>query len=328
MEYRQLGGSDVKVSAITFGAWAIGGFMWGGADEEAAIAAIKASLDAGINTIDTAPVYGLGRSEELVAAAIKGRRDKVVLLTKFGLRWDEPTGTFHFEMPDTKGRPIRVYKHAAAGQVIAECEASLRRLGTDYIDLFQQHWPDEATPVEETMRAVERLLKDGKIRAAGVSNYSVEQMERARQVVPLASDQPPFSMVNRGIERELVPYCRQHNIGLIVYSPLQRGLLTGKMRPDQKFAPGDHRAQNAFFKPEMIQRVNALLESIRYIADGHRATLAQVAIAWTIARPGITAALVGARDARQAAENARAADIRLTADEMATIDSRMEEMKL
>ncbi len=322
---RQLGQSDLNVTAITLGAWAIGGWMWGGQETDDAIRAIDASIDEGIDTIDTAAVYGFGRSEEIVGRAVAGKRDKVRILTKYGLRWDVDQGEFFF---DIDGNPLTVMRNSRPDSVIEECERSLRRLGTEYIDLYQCHWPDPTTPIEQTFGAIEKLLKQGKIRAAGVSNYTPEQMERARKVVPLASDQPPYSMVLRDIEDDVLPYCREHNIGVICYSPLQRGLLTGKITEDYSFDGDDHRKDNAFFQPGNIRRVNAFLDRIRPIAETHNATLAQLVINWTIHRPGITAALVGARNEKQARENARAARIELSEEETRTINELLAEVEI
>ncbi len=328
MEYRKLGCSDVKVSVITFGAWAIGGWMWGGQNEADAIAAMEKAIELGITTIDTAAVYGFGASEELVGKVARGRRDKLQILTKYGMRWDVNKGSVRWETTDSEGKAVTIRRCAWKASVIEECERSLKRLGTDYIDLFQCHWRDEDTPVEETMEAIAKLLKDGKIRASGVSNFSVEDMEAARRVAPLASAQPPYSMVNRGIEGGLLQYCMEHNIGVIVYSPLQRGLLTGKITMDHKFPSNDHRSTNAFFKSDNRRKVLALLDELRPIADARGVTLAQLVINWTIYRPGITAALVGARNARQAEENAKAADFRLSDEEVSRIDALLEGLKL
>ncbi len=326
MDYRELGQSGIKVSPVIFGAWAIGEWMWGPQDHNDAIAAIRAGLDAGINAIDTAAVYGFGRSEELIAEALAGRkRQDVILLTKFGLRWDHGgKGTVRFfDTKDLHGNVLSVYKYASPESVIEECERSLRRLRTDYIDVFQIHWPDETTPVEDTFGAVAKLIEQGKVRSAGVSNFTPELLARANAVTPLATSQPPFSMLLRDAEQDVIPWCREHSVGVIVYSPLQRGLLTGKIKPGHTFAEGDHRAGNAFFTSANIQAVNAFLETIRPIADAHNATLAQLVIAWTIRRPGITAALVGARNVKQASENAAAMHLNLRDDEIAQIDQQL-----
>jgi len=328
MEYRQLGNSKVKVTSTILGTWAIGGWLWGGTDDEAAIAAIRKAVDLGMTSIDTAPVYGFGHSEELIAKALEGRRDKVQLLTKYGLRWDLPEGAAHMKTTDSVGKEASVVKHAGKESVLKEVEDSLRRLKTDRIDLYQCHWPDESTPFEETMKAIDQLLKQGKILAAGVSNFSPEQMDCCRKVVELASDQPPYSMVKRDIEKDVIPYCVEHNIAVIVYSPLQRGLLTGKVDMNRTFPPDDGRSMSPYFKPENRRRVIDFLAKIKPIADGHNVTLAQLAINWTIHRPGITAALVGARNPRQAEENAGATAFTLTDEETKTINDLLDELHL
>lgn len=329
MEYRQLGKSDLKVSAITFGAWAIGGWMWGGSERKDAIDAIRASYDQGVTSIDTAPIYGQGLSEEIVGEAIQGiPRHKIQILTKFGMRWDEPSGDFAFSSTDNAGKPIEVYKNGRRESIVKECEDSLRRLRTDYIDLYQIHWPDITTPIEETMEAVSGLLKQGKIRAAGVCNYSAEQMAIAEKVVSLASNQVPYSMVERTIERELVPYCLENDKAIIAYSPLQRGLLTGKIRPGHQFAPGDHRPSTKFYKPENINVTNEFLDKLRPLAREKDATLSQIVLRWTIEQPGITVALAGARNAEQAIENAGATKMQLSNAELEMINDLLDELEL
>jgi aryl-alcohol dehydrogenase-like predicted oxidoreductase len=327
MEFRQLGNSNLKVSTVIFGAWAIGGWMWGGAEEKDAIEAIHASIDGGATTIDTAAVYGYGRSEELVAKAIKGRRDKVQLLTKYGLRWDSTEGDHFFSWSDENGEK-NIYRNARKKSIISECENSLRRLEADYIDLYQCHWRDPSTPLEETMEAMNQLMKEGKIRAVGVSNFTAEDIEQANQICPIVSNQPPYSMIVRDIERDVLPYCRKHNVGVIVYSPLQRGLLTGKFKPDAKFKEGDHRGSQVHFSPENIKRTNSFLDKIRPIADAHNATLGQLVIAWTIAQPGVTAAIVGARDAAQTAQNIGAQKVSLSSDDLATINKHLNSLSM
>jgi len=319
IEPRKLGSSDLKVSPVIFGAWAVGGWMWGGSDEQASIAAIQASIDHGATTIDTAAIYGQGYSEELVGRAIKGRRDQVQIATKCGMRWDDDRGSDRWETQDRHGNPLVVYRNSKPDSVIYECEQSLKRLGVDVIDLYQVHWPDTTTPVEDTMHALVKLQEQGKIRAIGVSNYDATWLAGAIKVAPLASLQPPYSLIQRKIEPEILPFCREHNIGVIVYSPLERGLLTGKVGPDRKFPAGDHRASHKFFTIENRERVAKALDQIRPIADAHGASLAQVVINWTIHEPGITAALVGARDADQATHNAGALRFALSPDERAAI---------
>jgi aryl-alcohol dehydrogenase-like predicted oxidoreductase len=324
MEYRKLSDSDLQVSVITFGAWAAGGWMWGKTDRNDAIEAIKASYDLGVTSIDTAPVYGQGDSEEIVGEAIKGiPRDKVQILTKYGMRWDETKGTFGFKSKNNSGEDIDIYRYAGKESIMLEVERSLKRLGTDYIDLYQIHWPDVTTPIHETMEAVATLIQQGKVRYAGVCNYNAVQMKEAKQTLKLVSNQIPFSMVNRAVEEETVPYCIQHNKAVLAYSPLERGLLTGKMHTGQKFAEGDHRAHFRFFTDEWITRTNAFLEKLKPMAAEKNATLAQLVIRWTIERPGITIALVGARNAAQALQNAAAIRVQLTKEEIAFIDSNL-----
>ncbi|MGQ1891247.1 aldo/keto reductase [Thermophagus sp. OGC60D27] len=325
MEYRKLSDSDLELSAITFGAWAAGGWMWGKTDRKEAVEAIRVAWEEGVTTIDTAPIYGQGTSEQIVGEAIKDiPRDKVQILTKFGLRWDLPKGKFYMKSKDNSGKGIDVYKYAGKESVIEECENSLKRLGTDYIDLYQIHWPDDTTPVEETFEAVEKLIQQGKVRYVGVCNYDPQLMEAANKSVKILSNQVPFSMVNRGIEKEIVPWCINHNKSILAYSPLERGLLTGKIKPGYKFMDGDHRKFHQSFTDENIVRTNEFLNSIQDIADQKGATLAQLVLRWTLEREGITIALAGARNAKQARQNAKAADVHLSADELAFINRKVE----
>lgn len=329
MEYRKLGNTDLEVSVITFGAWAAGGWMWGGNDDREAIEAMRAAYDLGVTSIDTAPIYGQGKSEELVGQAIKGlQRDKVQILTKYGMRWDDTKGSLAFKSQDNDGKDIDIYKYSGRDSVIKECEDSLRRLRTDYIDLYQIHWPDVTTPIAETMEAVLRLKEQGKIREAGVSNYDVQQMEEAQQTINIASNQVPFSMVKRDIEKELIPYCIAHHKGILAYSPMERGLLTGKMKPGQHFNEGDHRAGNKFFKDENIRRANEFLEKIKPLAADKGASLGQLVLRWTVNHPGITIALAGARNADQASQNAKAIDIQLSQEEQNFITAELGKLEL
>ena len=329
MEYRTLGDTDLKLSVVTFGAWAAGGWMWGGTEQNEAVEAIQASYDLGVTSIDTAPVYGQGLSEKIVGEAIKDLpRDEVQILTKYGLRWDTDKGKFYFESRDNDGNTIDIHKFADKEAIIKECEESLQRLGTDYIDLYQIHWPDPTTPIEESMEAVLQLKKQGKIREAGVCNYNAEQMKTAEEVIDLASNQVPYSMVRRDIEEEVVPYCIENNKGILAYSPFQRGLLTGKMEPGYEFNEGDTRANEFYYTDENIRRTNEMLDNIKPIAEEKGATLAQLVIRWTLQQPGITIALVGARNASQSTQNAKAADITLRPDEIEYINNQIEELEL
>lgn len=321
MLYRKLGNSGIDVSAIGFGAWAIGGWMWGGSDEQQAVAAIHAALDHGVTLIDTAPIYGYGHSEEVVAKAIHDRRDKVVLATKCGLIWDREEGEFHFhanqEGVTFRASEKKVYKCLRPESIRQEVEISLKRLGTTYIDLYQTHWQESTTPIADTMAELEKLKSEGKIRAIGVSNANLDHL---KAYGPIDSDQEKFSMLDRNLEKNgMLDYCRERNIAVLAYSPLSNGLLTGKIRPDRQFGPGDLRRGNRRFTPANIERVNAALEQLRPIADRHRATVGQLVIAWTYMQPGLTCVLCGARAAEQAIENAAAGHLELSDDEIATM---------
>jgi len=329
MEYRKIGNADLNVSAICFGAWAAGGWMWGGTERTDAIKAIREAYNLGITSIDTAPIYGQGNSEEIVGEAIKGLpRDKVQILTKYGMRWDQADGDFAFHSADTKGNQIDIYKYAGRESIIKECEDSLSRLGTDYIDLYQIHWPDSTTPIEETMETVALLIKQGKVRYAGVCNYNVSQLEEARKYVNILSNQVPYSMVKREIEQELVPYCIDNDISILAYSPLERGLLTGKMKPGHPFEKGDHRAGLYFFSDENMKRTNGFLDTLRPLADRKNATLAQLVLQWTLHQQGITVALAGARNDKQSVENALALAVYLSDDELAFISNEVSMLHL
>lgn len=329
MEYRKIGHSDLNLSVVTFGAWAAGGWMWGGTERSEAVKAIRAGLDFGVTSIDTAPAYGQGLSEEIVGEAIKGiPRDKIQILTKFGLSWEGTKGQFFFNSQDNQGKPLDIYRYSGKDGIRKECEASLRLLGTDYIDLYQIHWADPTTPVQETMETVAQLIKEGKVRYAGVCNYDVALMKEAAKTIDLVSDQVPYSMVRRDIEQELVPYLIENNQSVLAYSPLQRGLLSGKIKPGHQFNEGDTRADLPYYTDKNIQLTNAFLEKIKPLADAKNATLSQLVIRWTLEQPGITIALVGARNAAQSVENAKAAQLKLSAEEINFINSELEKLQL
>jgi aryl-alcohol dehydrogenase-like predicted oxidoreductase len=328
MEKQALGKSKLPVSTITLGAWAIGGWMWGGADKKDSLRAIESCLDYGITSIDTAPIYGFGHSEKVLGEAIKGKRDRYEILTKCGMRWEGKQGEYFFSTKDNSGTPKDIYKYSGKESIITECEESLKRLGTDYIDLYQVHWPDHTTPIEEAMEAFSILLKQGKIRAAGVSNYSVEQMARASEVVELSSNQVPYSMVLRDIEADVIPWCLENDCGILAYSPLQRGLLTGKITPETRFAPGDSRPETPHFRKNNLIRTNEFLEKIKPLAAEKGATLSQLVIAWTLLQPGITVALVGARTEEQVKQNAGAWEVKLSSEDLEFIHGELEKLDL
>jgi aryl-alcohol dehydrogenase-like predicted oxidoreductase len=329
MKYRKIGNSDLELSVITFGAWAAGGWMWGGTERKDAVDAIRDSFSLGVTSIDTAPIYGQGLSEEITGEAIKDLpRDQVQILTKYGMRWDLAKGDFGFKSKKNSGEDIDIYKYAGKESIIKECEDSLKRLGTDYIDLYQIHWPDSTTPIEESMEAVAQLIQQGKVRYAGVCNYDADQLKEATNYVNVIADQVPYSMVKRGIETQLIPYCLEHEKSILAYSPLERGLLTGKLQPGHHFAEGDHRQSVSFFKDENIKKTSAFLDAIKPIADGHELTLGQLVLLWTLEQPGITIALVGARNSEQAVQNAHTTDKELTVEEIKIISEELDKLTL
>jgi aryl-alcohol dehydrogenase-like predicted oxidoreductase len=341
MEYVILGKTNVKVTRLTFGAWAIGGWMWGGADKKDALKAIHKSIDLGITSIDTAPAYGFGLSEEIVGEAVRGVRKDVQILTKYGLIWDTKIGKFYFNTTDNNGKPASIYRYAGKDSVINECEQSLKRLRTDYIDLLQIHWSDPTTPIQETMEAMDILIKSGKIRAAGVCNYNLEEMKTAHACAynpgemktaagftSLASNQVPYSMLKRDIEKDIVPWCIENNVSILAYSPLQRGLLTGKIKTGHKFNEGDSRPATPYYRDSNIIKTNEFLEKLKPVAADKNATLTQLVLRWTMQMPGITVVLAGARNPEQIQENAGALNLKLDEDEMKQINSLLNNIKL
>lgn len=311
---REIGRSGIKASAIGLGTWAIGGWMWGGTDEARSVDAIRASIDEGVTLIDTAPAYGQGVAEDIVGKAIKGRRDQVVLATKCGLVWHSQKGNHFF---DYDGAPV--HRYLGKDAIIYEVEQSLKRLGTETIDHYITHWQDPTTPIDETMEALETLKSQGKIRSIGASNTSADDVRAYVAAGQLDAIQEEYSMVKRDIETTLIPLCRQNGVSVLSYSSLALGLLTGKIGPDRKFDGDDQRKDNPRFSIENRQKVGLLMEVIEPIAAAHNATKAQVVIAWTLQQPGITFSLCGARNPDQAAENAKAGRLRLTAEEIDVI---------
>jgi len=328
MRMRPLGQSNIEGSVVALGTWVMGGWMWGGASERESIDAIHASLDAGVNLIDTAPIYGFGLSEQIVGKALNGRRDQAVIATKCGMVCDTTKGENKFNSttlgPDPDGH-INIQIYLDPRSIRNEVEMSLRRLQTDYIDLYQTHWQESTTRIEDTMSALLDLKKQGKIRAIGVSNASSEHMDRYRAVGPLDSDQERFSMLDRRIEDDQLPYCREHNIAMLAYSPLAQGLLTGKITPDREFPEGDQRRYSDTFSVENRKRVHEMLGKFKPVVEAHNITLSQLAIAWTVHQPGLTHALVGARSPQQAIENAQAGDVQLSEDELRTMNEAIDE---
>lgn len=307
MEYTIISGTDMKVSRIAQGTWAIGGWMWGGTDESESIRTIHAALDNGINLIDTAPVYGFGVSEEIVGKAIeqRGQREKVFIATKVGLQWDDGS----------------VSRNSSPDRIRKEVQDSLRRLRTDYIDIYQVHWPDLAVPIEETARTMQALFKEGLIRAIGVSNYSPEQMKQFMSVSELHTVQPPYNLFERQIERDVLPYVRENNLSAFAYGPLCRGLLTGTMRPDTRFTGDDLRLSDPKFQPPVFEQYLKVVQKLDNLAqERYGKHVMDLAVRWVLDQPGITAALWGARHPAELDAVAGALDWKLDADTLTTID--------
>jgi aryl-alcohol dehydrogenase-like predicted oxidoreductase len=313
MEKRKLGYSDLYLTPVGLGTWAIGGgdnpYGWGPQDDEDSIAAIQRALDLGINWIDTAAGYGHGHSEEVVGKAIAGRRDEVSIATKCGILWKEDGSD--------------IYGHLKADSIRREVEDSLRRLNVDVIDLYQIHWPLPDEDIEEGWATVADLVKEGKVRYGGVSNFSVEQLKRIQPIHPVTSLQPPYSMLVRETEDELLPYCAENNIGVIVYSPMRAGLLTGKMSKERvtNFPDDDWRKGDDDFQEPRLSANLELVEGLRPIAARNARPLPQLAIAWVLRRPEVTGAIVGARRPSQIEETVGAASWTLSAEDIAEIDA-------
>jgi aryl-alcohol dehydrogenase-like predicted oxidoreductase len=297
----------LNASAVGLGTWAIGGWMWGGTDDAAAEDAIRAGLDAGITLIDTAPAYGLGHAEEVVGRAIRGRRDQVVIATKCGLVWHDQRGPYFFSQG---GLPV--HRDLSPAAIRHEVEASLQRLQTDRIDLYITHWQDPTTPIPETVATLRALQVEGKILAFAASNTTPDDLAAYRAAGGIAAVQEEYSMLQRRIETTHLPTCRENSIAVMGYSVLGLGLLSGGITADRVFAGDDQRREDPRFTPENRARVDRLMQTIRPIAGRHGASPSQVVIAWTLAQPGLTFALCGARNPDQARENAAAGRLRLT----------------
>lgn len=307
---RPLGNSDLHITAVGYGAWAIGGngwaFGWGAQDDQNSIAAIQTALDLGVNWIDTAAVYGLGHSEEIVAQALKGRSQKPYIFTKCSLIWDQAGAVGNSLKADSLRR---------------EVEDSLRRLQLDTIDLYQIHWPNPDVDIEEGWSTLAELKAEGKVRYIGVSNFSVAQMERALKIAPITSLQPPYSLVKPAIEAEILPFCQAHNIGVIVYSPMQSGLLAGAMTVERVagLPDDDWCKRSGEFQEPRLSRNLALVEVLQQIGREHGRSPGEVAIAWTLRHPAVTAAIVGGRSGDQVKGIIGAAEFRLSDTELSQI---------
>ncbi|MFT4603924.1 MAG: aryl-alcohol dehydrogenase-like predicted oxidoreductase [Rhodothermales bacterium] len=303
MQRRILGNTDLNLTTVGLGTWAIGGpwdWGWGAQDDTASIQTIHEALDLGINWIDTAPCYGLGHSERVVGQAIASRRDEVFVATKCGLVWDDPASGV-------------AYERLTRGSVLKEAEDSLRRLDIDVIDLYQIHWPDPVEDIREAWEAMAGLVEAGKVRHIGVSNFSISQMDSLAEIHPVASLQPPYSMVERAFEKATEAYCQARQVGVVVYSPMQAGLLTGKFSAShfEGLAEDDWRRKSRHFREPAFSRNLGLVDSLRPIAAELQCSLAALAIAWTLRRSVVTAAIVGARRPDQIRQTASASTITL-----------------
>ena len=318
MQYRTLGKTDISASAVALGTWAIGGGpWWGDSDDNQSVKAIQAAIDAGVTLIDTAPAYGFGHSEEVVGKAIKGQRDKLILSTKCGLWWNDDRGTSFFEMGDK-----HVKRCLLPETIVEEVEISLRRLGTDYIDLYHTHWPSEEPdkyPIDDTMQCLMKLKGEGKIRAIGASNVDLEHIKQYQAAGILDAIQPRYSMLDREIEKEILPYCLANGISALAYSPLEQGLLTGKIGMDQTFAEGVYRNQIPWYSPQNREKVLNMLEGWSDLLTKYNCSMSQLVIAWTVAQEGITFVLCGARKEEHVSDNVRAADLELEAADLSRI---------
>jgi aryl-alcohol dehydrogenase-like predicted oxidoreductase len=314
METRKLGNSDLQLTPVGFGAWAIGGggweFAWGSQEDTDSVAAILRALEVGVNWIDTAAVYGTGHSEEIVARALQQwKGDRPYIFTKCVLRWDENR---------------KVYPDHSAASIRKECEDSLRRLQTDMIDLYQMHWPpkDNGLELEEAWHAMSELKTEGKVRWIGVSNFDVSQIERAAKVAAVTSNQPPYSIIRRKIEEQVLPHCLKSKIGVISYAPMASGLLTGAMTRERAAAlpADDFRSRNPEFKDPRLSKNLELVDRLRAVGARHGRAPGEVAIAWVLGHPAITGAIVGARNAKQAEGVMRSGDLKLTREEIVEIE--------
>lgn len=316
MQTRKLGWTDLHFTTIGLGAWAMGGngwkFGWGPQDDADSVATIRRAAELGVNWVDTAAIYGLGHSEEVVGQAIKGMRQRPLIATKCSRRWDE------------SGTP---YGNLKPDSLRAECEASLRRLGVERIDLYQIHWPNPDPDIEEAWGALASLVKEGKLRYIGVCNYNVAQLKRIQPIHPVASLQPPYSMLVRGVEDELLQFCAANHIGVVAYSPMQKGLLTGKVTREwvQGLPQDDHRARDPMFHEPQLSANLTLVDGLRPIAEKNGKTVAQLAIAWVLRRPEVTAAIVGARRPAQIEETVAAGDWSLSPEDVKAIEDLLAE---
>ncbi len=315
MQTRELGRSGIQASVVAFGAWAIGGWKWGGTDANTAIKAIQVGIDNGINFIDTAAVYGFGLSEELVGKAIESySRDSVIVATKCGLRWDIESPTLHAE---SEGK--RIFRILDPDSIVWEVEQSLTRLKTDYIDLYQTHWPNDHASAEVVLEVLSKLKEQGKIRAIGFCNAPLDHVQYGADSQLLDVDQEKYSLLDREREHDNLPLCHKANIAFLAYSPMAQGLLTDNLGKPRRFNEGDLRVDNPRFSEENVNAIVNLMEPVKELATQRRVSLEQLVLAWTLQQPGLTHVLAGARSPEQASSNAVAGSLALDEQEIKLI---------
>jgi aryl-alcohol dehydrogenase-like predicted oxidoreductase len=306
MNYKHLRGLDIKPSNIGLGGEQLGGYGWGKVSEKEMVGVIHKAIDSGINLFDTAPIYGLGHSEELLGATLGHKRRDVILATKVGLIWE-------------RGEIFEKFTDSSPANIHKEVDMSLKRLKTDYIDIYQIHWPDFNTPIEDTMTAMEKLKKSGKIRCIGCCNFPLALLKEALKYAKVGTTQVPYSLIDREVEKDLLPFCRVNGVGVLVYSPLGRGLLSGKYGPDAKFDTNDNRSRHKYFQKELAENL-MVMDKVNIVAKSLGKTSAQIAIRWVLENNYVIAAICGARNAAQIEENAGASDFILSAEDMAFLD--------
>lgn len=309
MEYRRFGQLDFEISALGLGTWVTGGWMWGGSDRLKAADAIESAIESGVTLIDTAPVYGFGTSESIVGEVVAKLkvREKIILATKCGLEWD--------------GKRQSIRRNSSPVRILKEFDESRKRLRTDVIDIYQIHWPDESVSLEKSMEVLHGFYEKGLIRAIGVSNFSVEQMQRCLRAAPLHSLQPPYNLYERGIEKEILPFCRENSIAVLGYGALCRGLLSGKFDENAQFSGEDIRSRDPKFQKKNLAHYVAANRELAQIAEKKKAGLAQLAVCWALSTPGITGMLAGARTPEQARQNSRVFDLQLSTEEIREINA-------
>jgi len=327
MNYFSIGSDKLKISRVITGTWQMGGWYFGKSDRKESLNSIQASLDAGINTFDTAPVYGFGKSEEILGEAMRGRRDKFVVLDKCGLRWNCSDGKFFFEVPDFEEKKYSVYRNLRKESIIYECEQSLLRLNTDYIDLYQIHWPDPSVPISDAAEAMEHLISQGKIRNVGVSNFSVQNTVDFRNIsdnLDVVSVQEKFNLIDRKALTNKIPYCKKNKISFFAYSPLEQGLLSGKFGKNNEFSKGDYREGKFSLKPDSYNLISRTKDELSDLLQKYGCSMANLSLSWLLNVSGVSAVICGARTEKQAIENSWSSSIIIEDADMRKIENVFE----